>query len=73
LSLLILDPSIDKRLLQNALERGQGWQQLLRKGAHTLKHSQWQLMYVPPPPLGGVVVSEEEKEKLKKITANERY
>jgi zinc finger-containing ubiquitin peptidase 1 len=73
LSLLILDPSIDKRLLQNALERGQGWQQLLRKGAHTLKHSQWQLMYVPPPSLGGVVVSEEEKEKLKKITANERY
>jgi hypothetical protein len=73
LSLLILDPSIDKRLLQNALERGQGWQQLLRRGAHTLKHTQWQLMYVPTPSLGGVGVSEEEKEKLKKITANERY
>lgn len=73
LCLLILDPSIDKRVLQNALERGQGWQKLLRRGGHTLKHSQWQLLYVPPLSLGGVVMSEEEKEKLKKITASERY
>jgi hypothetical protein len=69
--LLILDPAVAPAALAAALRRRQGWQRLLRRGASTLRHSQYQLMYcagMPPAPPGS-----RQYEVLKNLAALESY
>ncbi|KAL4436617.1 hypothetical protein ABPG75_003756 [Micractinium tetrahymenae] len=67
-TLLILDPGTPGPALANALSSRQGWQRLLRRGAHTLRHGQYQLLYVGPGLAQGA-----EQEALKVVAASERY
>lgn len=66
--LLVLDPGTPGAGLANALHSGAGWQRLLRRGAHTLKHPQYQLLFVQPGLASGA-----ELQSLKQIAAVERY
>lgn len=67
-TLLILDPGTSGPALAAALSSRQGWQRLLRRGAHTLRHAQYQVLYVAPGLAQGA-----ELEALKTVAASERY
>ena len=45
-NLLILDPGTPTFKLAAALKEGKNWQQLLKRGVHTLIKAEYQLMYV---------------------------
>ncbi|KAG0475971.1 hypothetical protein HPP92_012812 [Vanilla planifolia] len=47
-NLLILDPEHRTKDLENSLRHNNGWQKLLKRGAHTLKKQQYQLCYIDP-------------------------
>ncbi len=67
-SLLVLDPGTPSAKLAAALHSRQGWQRLLRRGMHTLRHGQYQLVWVQPGLAG-----EDERQRLKQVAAAERY
>ncbi|XP_042449947.1 zinc finger-containing ubiquitin peptidase 1-like [Zingiber officinale] len=62
-SLLILDPAHRTAALKGSLNSNNGWQRMIKRGAHTLKKSQYQLCYVDP----GIAAVGEEMEQLKYI------
>ncbi|CAD7695674.1 unnamed protein product [Ostreobium quekettii] len=45
-NLLILDPGIPDSTLEEALTLGQKWQQLVKRGPHTLRKPEYQLTYI---------------------------
>ncbi|KAI4383178.1 hypothetical protein MLD38_009048 [Melastoma candidum] len=45
-SLLVLDPAARTADIMGALRGNSGWQKLIKRGAHTLRHSQYQLCYI---------------------------
>ena len=47
-TLLVLDPGTPPAKLAAALHSRQGWQRLLKRGPHTLRHGQYQLVWVEP-------------------------
>lgn len=61
-TLLVLDPAHRTAALERSLKDGNGWQQLIRRGVHTLRKPQYQLCYIDPG-----VASEAEMEQLKTI------
>ncbi|ONK59060.1 uncharacterized protein A4U43_C08F2570 [Asparagus officinalis] len=61
-SLLILDPAQRTADLERCLTTNRGWQQLIKRGVHTLRKPQYQLCYVDPGTANG-----EELEQLKTI------
>lgn len=67
-TLLILDPGTPGGKLAAALAQRCGWQRMLKRGAHTLRHQQYQLLFVQP----GLAAAAE-KEALKLVAAVERY
>jgi hypothetical protein len=67
-ALLVLDPSTRGPQLAAALSERRGWQRLLRRGAHTLRQGQYQLLFVEP----GLADSAEQQ-ALKTVAAKERY
>lgn len=69
-TLLVLDPGCPSQPLADALQRRQGWQRLLKRGAHTLRKAQYQLLYCAP---GLAAVGGTEWEGLKLMAAAERY
>lgn len=66
--LLLLDPGTPGAKLAAALQSCQGWQRLLKRGARTLRHGQYQLVWVDPGLAG-----EAERQRLKLVAAAERY
>lgn len=66
--LLVLDPGTAGDKLAAALAARAGWQRLLKRGAHTLRHYQYQLLHCPPGLAAGA-----ELQALKAVTAAERY
>lgn len=64
-TLLILDPGHKSRALERSLKDNNGWQMLIKRGAHTLKKLQYQLCYIDPG-IAGV----EEMEKLKTLDSD---
>ena len=67
-TLLVLDPSTASDALRGALASGTGWQRLLKRGMHTLRHPQFQVLFVEP----GLATGSE-LERLKMVAARERY
>uniref|UniRef100_A0A1D1YG17 Zinc finger with UFM1-specific peptidase domain protein n=1 Tax=Anthurium amnicola TaxID=1678845 RepID=A0A1D1YG17_9ARAE len=47
-NLLVLDPGQSTAALERSLREKNGWQQLIKRGLHTLKKPQYQLCYVDP-------------------------
>lgn len=47
-TLLVLDPGCPSRPLAEALARRQGWQRMVKRGQHTLRKPQYQLLYCAP-------------------------
>ncbi|GMH42480.1 hypothetical protein BSKO_10399 [Bryopsis sp. KO-2023] len=45
-SLVVLDPGTPAEHLRNAIRAGKGWQQLVKRGLHTLKKPEYQLICV---------------------------
>ncbi|KAF5837111.1 peptidase family C78-domain-containing protein [Dunaliella salina] len=43
-TLLVLDPGIPTSSIVSSLRAGSGWQRFIRRGLHTLRHSQYQLL-----------------------------
>lgn len=46
--LIVLDPSQRTRDITTALQRKQGWEDLLKRGMHTLNQAEYQLCYINP-------------------------
>ncbi|KAI3426091.1 hypothetical protein D9Q98_008059 [Chlorella vulgaris] len=67
-TLLILDPSTPGSKLAAALANRTGWQRLLKRGAHTLRNQQYQLLFVEPGIAAGAQL-----DALKMLAAVERY
>lgn len=67
-TLLILDPGTPGPKLAAALRSQDGWQRLLKRGAHTLRQGQYQLLWVAPGLAGA-----EERAALKHVVASERH
>lgn len=67
-TLLVLDPGTSAGSLARALAERQGWQRLLKRGAHTLRHGQYQVVWVEPGLAQGA-----ELDRLKLVAASERY
>lgn len=65
--LLVLDPSHTSAQLTAALESGRDWARMIKRGVHTLRHPQYQLLYV-----GAGLADEEERQGLRVIAAAER-
>ncbi|GAB2293900.1 hypothetical protein Dimus_028112 [Dionaea muscipula] len=63
--LLILDPSHITKALESCLKKNSGWQQLIKRGIHTLRKPQYQLLYVDPG-----LAHEEEMKTLKNIDSD---
>ncbi|ESW08374.1 hypothetical protein PHAVU_009G040600 [Phaseolus vulgaris] len=61
-NLLVLDPAQSTAALERSLRQKVGWEELIKRGMHTLKKPQYQLCYVDPG-----IASEGEVEKLKTI------
>lgn len=62
--LLVLDPSQRTRDIVRSLERKQGWEELVKRGMHSLNQSEYQLCYVDPG-----IAKEEEYESLKTLSS----
>ena len=45
-SLLLFDPAVSPHAVHDALQKGKGWQYLIKRGVHTLKEKQFQLLYI---------------------------
>lgn len=56
--LLLFDPSGSGVKLRSKLEQGTGWQCLVKRGEHTLRHSLYQIVYIAP---GSVLVPGDSK------------
>lgn len=67
-TLLILDPGTHTQQLAAAIRAKQGWQKYLKRGLHTLKKPQYQVMYIKD----GVMAASEAA-TWKVIAASERY
>lgn len=72
LTLLLLDPGVPPPALTDALRDGVKWQRLMKRGAHTLRQSQFQVLYCPEGAVH-VVPGTAEYERLKILKAQERY
>lgn len=72
--LLLLDPGVPPPALQEALENRNipVWQRLVKRGAHTLRQSQFQVLYCPTNE-GPYAPGTPQYDDLKVITAVERY
>jgi hypothetical protein len=46
INLLVFDPMQDAKQLREALTSGRNWQSMVKRGIHTLKHSQYQIVYL---------------------------
>ena len=68
LTLLLLDPGERGASLAAALSERQGWQRLVKRGAHTLRCSQYQVLFVERGVAAGA-----ELEQLKRVVAHERF
>lgn len=49
ISLLLLDPSVPRLDLERKLGQGAGWQPLVKRGLHTMRHAHYELVWVPHP------------------------
>ena len=67
-TLLLLDPGERGASLAAALSERQGWQRLVKRGAHTLRCSQYQVLFVERGVAAGA-----ELEQLKRVVAHERF
>ncbi|KAL3846032.1 hypothetical protein ACJIZ3_003435 [Penstemon smallii] len=47
-NLLIFEPAINTKSLEESLQKNVGWQQKIKRGSHTLKEPPYQLCYVDP-------------------------
>ena len=47
-SLLLLDPSVPRADLEHKLGDG-GWQSLVKRGLHTMRHAHYEIVWVPHP------------------------
>jgi len=73
-SLLVFDPGVPPQKLRAALAAGQGWQKMVRRGVHTLRQGQFQVLHVPLEPGKAVAaVGSVAYEASKVIAAAERY
>ncbi len=69
-TLLVLDPGCPTRPLADALQRRAGWQRMIKRGLHTLRKPQYQLLWCDP---GLAQPGGAKYEALKIIAAAERY
>ncbi|GAB4821175.1 hypothetical protein N2152v2_008221 [Parachlorella kessleri] len=69
-TLLVLDPGCPTQPLAEALYRRSGWQRMVKRGQHTLRKPQYQLLWCDP---GLAATDSGEYEALKVIAASERY
>lgn len=67
-TLLVLDPGHSTQALAAALRSGANWQRMLKRGQHTLRNDQYQLLFVEPG-----FASEQERSQLKTVLAHEQY
>lgn len=49
--LYLFDPSVDIHRLRAGLDKGQGWQPFIKRGLHTFRQAQFQLVLVFHEPL----------------------
>ena len=47
-SLFIFDPNHNGYTFKTKLNEGRGWQMMLKRGGHTLKRNEYQIVYVLP-------------------------
>lgn len=66
--LLVLDPQHSQEALASALQGRRDWAKMVKRGVGTLRHPQYQLLYV-----GAGLVAEREREGMKTIAASERF
>ena len=66
--LLVLDPQHKHEALAAALHARRDWARMVKRGAGTLRHPQYQLLYV-----GAGLAGEGERQALQTITASERF
>jgi len=62
--LIVLDPSQRTCDIITALQRKQGWEELVKRGMHTLNQSEYQLCYIDPG-----IAKEDELESLKTLSS----
>ena len=67
---MVLDPGCPTRPLAEALQRRAGWQRMVKRGQHTLRKAQYQLLYCAP---GLAAHGSDEYAALRIIAAAERY
>lgn len=67
--LLVLDPQHSHEALVAALKARRDWARMVKRGAGTLRHLQYQLLYVA----AGIARDEQERAALKTISASERF
>jgi hypothetical protein len=46
--LIMLDPSLKTSDIMSSLRKKQGWQDLVKRGLHTLKEAEYQLCFIEP-------------------------
>jgi len=68
-SLIVLDPAHDGWLVKQALETGGRWQSKIKRGLHTLRRAEYQIVYVHEEN-SSIFMTSQEREKSKKITAS---
>jgi hypothetical protein len=49
LTLLLLDPSVSRPDIEGKLRAGAGWQPLVKRGLHTMRHAHYEIVWVPHP------------------------
>mmetsp|Transcript_4892 Transcript_4892/g.7454 ORF Transcript_4892/g.7454 Transcript_4892/m.7454 type:complete len:444 (+) Transcript_4892:44-1375(+) len=64
-SLFIFDPNAHGTSLKSKLEEDKGWQVMVKRGGHTLRNSEYQIVYVSP----GIVTDNAEYERSKILTS----
>lgn len=70
-NLLLFDPGQPADPMRKALAAKLGWQKFVKRGLHTLRHSQYQVMYVTD--AGMIGPGSQEYEERKMLKASERY